>query len=581
LTGSGKTTVLVVGAGPAGATAALVLARAGVEVIALNKHWGTANTPRAHITNQRTMEIMRDLGLESACLAQSTPAATMSNTIWATSLAGEELARLRSWGTDPRRRADYELASPTLPCDLTQDRLEPILVHAAQQAGARIRFGAELVDFTHGEAGVTATIRDRLTGSESKLEAAYLLGCDGAKSLVAETLGLEFEGERSIATALNVVFRADLSEFVAHRPGGLFWLVPSDPTQLGGNLRMVRPWNEWLAILSYPRGVEVRPDPDEVRNRILGLIGADVPLSIDRIDTWEINRCYATSYGSERVFCAGDAVHCHPPPNGLGSNTAIQDSYNLAWKLALVLRGVAAPRLLDSYDAERQPLGKRAVERAWQSFLEHGGVHFALGSMPGAPAEARTEARELLSAAGSEGELRRQALDAAIALKNYEFNCHGVELNHHYRSGAVLSVSDDEPTYERDEQLYYQASTAPGARLPHTWLERDGELVSTLDLVGQGRFTLVTGIGGEPWQVACRAVADHLGVDLASRLINRRGEMRDVYRDWARLRGIDEDGCLLVRPDAHIAWRQTSRPEDCEAELMKAMRAILGLGKEA
>jgi 2,4-dichlorophenol 6-monooxygenase len=273
----------------------------------------------------------------------------------------------------------------------------------------------------------------------------------------------------------------------------------------------------------------------------------------------------------------GDAVHRHPPNNGLGSNTSIQDAYNLAWKLALVLKGKAHPSLLETYNDERAPVGKQIVERANKSIAETGLIYDALLG----PSETRNirqmrtsmEARKENAPSSAE---QREKLRKAIEHKNYEFNCHGVELNQHYRSAAVVSDGTPEPAHTRDPELYYQPTTWPGARLPHCWLLYAGRTVSTLDLAGKGRFALFTGIGGEAWQEAAAEVSARTGVEIACFVIGPGREVLDLYDDWVLLREVAESGCVLVRPDAQVGWRRQVVADDCVAELARAMARILG-----
>jgi 2,4-dichlorophenol 6-monooxygenase len=307
------------------------------------------------------------------------------------------------------------------------------------------------------------------------------------------------------------------------------------------------------------------------------LIGdPDIPVEITSTSLWTVNHSYATAYSSGRVFCAGDAVHRHPPSNGLGSNTSIQDSYNLAWKLAMVLRGEAGPGLLDSYTAERAPVGKQIVDRANLSRDQFGPIFEALGIAGGTDEKGIEAGLAAVRAETAAGAARRRALEAAIELKNYEFNAHGVELNQRYASGAVISGNVVWEAATPDRELFCQPSTEPGAKLPHAWLVgADGQRISTLDLVGRGRFTVVTGICGLDWAAAAESCDELLGVELRVVRIGTAG-LRDAYGEWSRLSGIDEDGCLLVRPDSYIAWRHVSAPPD---EDMAAASLAAALGR--
>ncbi len=576
------TDVIVVGSGPAGATSALALATYGVDTVVLTKYGWTANTPRAHITNQGAMQVFRDLGVERDVLEKATPQHLMGDTVFCTSLAGEELARHHTWGTHPARLADYTLASPCTPVDIPQTLLEPILVSHAAARGARFRFNAEYLSHEQDEEGVTVTLRDRVTGREETLRSRYLIGADGGNSVIAEQLGLPMEGQMGIAGSMNIVVRADLTRYVAHRPSILYWVLQPG-SRIGGVgmgvVRTIHPWDEWMIIWGYDIAQPPPEIDEEAAIRIVRTLVGDesLPVEVLSIALWGNNRMYATRYSQGRVFCMGDAVHRHPPNNGLGSNTSVQDAYNLAWKLAETLRGHAGPGLLASYEDERTPIGEQIVLRSNRSIEEFGPIFEAFGLLStDDPAEMRRN-MESRKEATPEGAEARTKLQRAIDRKNWEFNAHGVELGQRYRSSAVVGDGSPEPVNPRDPELYYQPTTWPGARLPHCWVVRPGatERVSTLDLAGRGRFALLTGIGGEAWVEAAATVGAELGIEIATTVIGPGRDVEDLYFEWARLREIDESGCLLVRPDMVVGWRSATVAEDCTARLDGALRAIL------
>ncbi|WP_089107000.1 FAD-dependent oxidoreductase [Streptomyces hyaluromycini] len=575
------TDVVVVGSGPAGASAALLLATLGVGTIMITKYRWTANTPRAHITNQRAMEVFRDLGIEPQVLADATDHSLVGDTVFCTSITGEEIGRIHTWGTRPDREADYRLASPCLTVDIPQTYLEPILVRNAAQRGAQTRFSSEYLSHTQDADGVTVRVLDRLTGHEYSIRAKYLIGADGARSKVAADIGLPYEGAMDIAGSMNITFKADISRYVAHRPSVLYWVVQPGSNVGGigaGLVRMVRPWNEWLIVWGYdisgePPVVDEAAAVQIVRN----LLGApELEVEITGTSLWGNNEMYATRLQQGRVFCAGDAVHRHPPSNGLGSNTSVQDAYNLAWKIAAVLKGHAGPGLLETYTAERAPVAERIVKRANKSSREFVDIFEALGVL-GAPDEASmTAAIEERKANTPAGAAKRAALVRAMELKNYEFNAHGVELGQHYTSTAVVSDGSELPAPARDADLYYETSTVPGAHLPHAWVGDSAHRHALMDLAPYDRWTLLTGIAGEAWEQAAEKVGEELGVPLRTVVIGPGREVTDLYYDWAKLREIDESGVLLVRPDKHIAWRAMELPENPEDQLRAALLSVLG-----
>jgi len=583
-----ETEVLIIGSGPAGSTTALLLSTYGIKNIVVTKYRWLAETPRAHITNQRALEVFRDMGVEEDVKRLATKQEWMGNTVFCTALAGEELGRIQTWGTHPRRMADYTLASPTTICDLPQNLLEPILFGAAAERGTRPRFDFEYLSHVQDETGVTATVLDRLSGEEQKIRAKYLVGADGGRSKVAEDIGLPFEGKMGVGGSMNIVFEADLSAYVAHRPSVLYWVLQPGSNIGGigmGLVRMVRPWNEWLIVWGYDINAEPPKMTDELATEIAHkLIGdSTIPIKIKSHSIWTVNNMYATRLSAGRVFCMGDAIHRHPPSNGLGSNTSVTDAYNLAWKLAAVLRGHAAPSLLESYNQERAPIAKQIVTRANQSIAEFGPIFEALGLLNTEDFAVMREHMAARKDNNPEAAAQREALRKAIAYKDYEFNCHGVELNQRYESSAIVPDSEPDPGFTRDRELYYQPTTRAGAHLPHVWLQKAGRPISTLDIAGKGKFLLLTGIGGEAWVAAAAKIAAASSLSITTAIIGPDRDYEDLHGEWALIREIAEAGCLLIRPDMQIAFRAmqpATSAEDAQQKLTAAFNHILGRGGE-
>ncbi|WP_299692061.1 FAD-dependent monooxygenase [uncultured Tateyamaria sp.] len=581
------TDVLIIGTGPAGASTAALLASYGIETMVVNRYRWLANTPRAHITNQRTMEVLRDLGpeVEAEAYMHATEQDLMGENVFCESLAGEEIGRMKSWGKHPMSRAAHQLASPCHMNDLPQTFMEPILFSTACKRGAQGRLSTEYLSHVQDEDGVTTTLLDRLSGREFEVRSKYLVGADGGNSLVAEHIDTPIEGKMGVGGSMNILFRADLSKYVAHRPSVLYWVMQpgADVGGIGmGLVRMIRPWNEWLIVWGYDI-TEPAPQVDEafatgVARQLVG----DPELEIELIsaNTWTVNDAYATYLQKDRVFIMGDAAHRHPPSNGLGSNTSIQDGFNLAWKLAAVIKGHAGAALLDSYTAERAPIAKQIVTRANQSIGEFGPIFEALGMTGGTDIDKIQANMDARCDASPEGEAQRAALRAAIAFKKYEFDAHGVEMNQRYVSGAVVADGQPVPTFDRDVELFYQPTTSPGARLPHAWVfDRDtGAQVSTLDLCGRGAFALLTGIGGEAWCTAATDLADEIGVALRCHVIGPRKAYVDHGGDWAQVSEVSDTGCVLVRPDHHVVWRAHNMADDPAAALRQVMDQVLARG---
>jgi 2,4-dichlorophenol 6-monooxygenase len=480
-----------------------------------------------------------------------------------------------TWGTGHDRRAEYEAASPSAMCNAPQHLLEPMLLDAARGFGADVRFDHEVVAVRQTPEVATARVRNRRTGAELEVWARYVIGCDGARTIVGDHGGFEFEGTAGLGSAITVWIEADLTRYTRHRSGALFFVCHPGSEDLFSIWTCVEPWTEWSTI--FTRHGLGASDLSEaaVLPRVRAAIGdPSVPVRIKKISEWQLNHVVAAAYRRGRLFLAGDAAHRHPPANGLGSNTSIADSYNLAWKLALVIRGRADDRLLDSYGAERQPVGRRVIDRAIRSVSEMGAFLQALGFRPD---QSRDEALALVDRLhGPDGASQREALLASLDLMNGQFNAHGVELGQRYVSGAVVPDGADASPTDRDPDLHYTPSTRPGAALPHVWLERDAAELSTLDLCGYDRFTLLVGADGDPWRDAAAHASRATGAAIGVEPIGLGLRNNDVLGQWTRTRAVTDRGCVLVRPDRTVAWRCADAAADPTAALAQTMATILG-----
>ena len=578
-----KTDVLIVGTGPAGSSTAALLSSYGIDNVLINNYSWLAGTPRAHITNQRTMEVLRDLGkeVEAEAYLHATEQDLMGENIFCTSLAGEELGRMKSWGKHPNSRAEHLLSSPSFMNDLPQTFMEPLLYKTACSRGTQSRMSTQYLSHIEDEDGVLSTCLDKLSNKEIKIRSKYLVGADGGNSKVAENIDLPFEGKMGVGGSMNILFKADLSKYVAHRPSVLYWVLQpgADIGGIGmGLVRMIRPWNEWLIVWGYDISQPApKVDKDFATKVARDLVG-DPELEIDllSVSTWTVNNMYAKKMSKGRVFCAGDATHRHPPSNGLGSNTSIQDGFNLAWKLAYVIKDKAGAELLDTYSIERSPIAKQIVTRANQSIAEFGPIFEALGLTDTQDPVKMKKNMDERKQNSPKAEKQRQALREAIAFKKYEFDAHGVEMNHRYKSNSVLTEGDKEPEFKKDKELFYQPTTYPGARIPHAWVyDKTGVKHSLLDLCGKGNFSIFTGIGGEEWLKATKNIETQLGIKIQCNIIGPDKDFEDHAGEWSSIREISDSGLILVRPDQHICWRSKDMMSNSSEKLMDVMKKIL------
>ncbi|MDT0343386.1 FAD-dependent monooxygenase [Streptomyces litchfieldiae] len=579
--------VLIAGGGAAGLTAALLLGRMGIKSLLVSALPTTSQLPKAHVLNQRTMEILRDVGLADAVYAASTPAEQMAYSGWYVGLAGDgpdhgrRVALLESWGAGGRS-PEWQAASPERQANLPQLRLEPLLVARAEElAPGTIRFHHELTGFDQDSDGVTAEVTDHGTGGSYRVRARYLLGCDGGRT-IGPALGIAREGVRDMARMVSFHLAGDLSRWARDPEVLIRWLwlpdlgaagvlVPLGPDHWGPRSE------EWVFHLHYAADDDrALDDAATLADLRTGLGPAADALTVRGMSRWSLEGLVADRFRAGRVLLAGDAVHRHPPTGGLGLTSAIHDAQNLAWKLAAVLRGHAGEALLDSYETERRPVAAAGVERALASARNQLAItaHFRGG--PGAtPADHWRRARRLWSDDPADREARRAFL-RTVAAQSMEFNELGVEFGYIYAAGALVADATPEPP-NPDPVRIHQPAARPGHPLPHAWLtDPDGERLPVARLVEPGGFLLIAGEDGAAWCEAAEKIAARTGLPLrAVRIGHLSGDYLDSRSTWTRWRGHEPSGAVLVRPDRFIAWRAPAAGRDPETLLAAVMDTLL------
>jgi 2-polyprenyl-6-methoxyphenol hydroxylase-like FAD-dependent oxidoreductase len=352
MTDKDANTVLVVGAGPTGLTVANELARHGVAVRIIDRAPTPATTSRALVVQPRTMEIFEDMGVVDEVLAIGVPASSLN-----VMFAGGRSVRLDF--ADLLTEAQNYTAFQTL-FSISQDDTERLLTKALAERGVRIERGLAVTDLSADEHGVTVSLRrtdgDDAAGAES-VRCGWLVGCDGAHSAVRQSAGIPFEG----ATYPDEFIMAD-AELDWDLPDGDLYVFPS---RAGIFAAFAMPGEHRFRIFG-----NVRPGPDgpsaeysePTHEEFQAMLDERVPFAATVtkehwVSRYRLHRRTVPRYRDGRVLLAGDAAHVHSPAGAQGMNTGIQDGYNLAWKLALVLRGMAGEALLDSYHAERHPIG--------------------------------------------------------------------------------------------------------------------------------------------------------------------------------------------------------------------------------
>ena len=527
--------VLIVGGGPVGLTASLLLSRLGVRSLVVERHPGTAVHPKARGINARTMEIFRQQGVEAEVRAAGLPPERTGLIVWAHTLAGDEIERR----TPARGRPESAEISPVRACLCAQDYLEPVLRRCAErQAPGELRFDTELVDFSQDESGVQATLLDRRSGERAEVGADYMIAADGAQSPVRQALGVTMLGKKDVYDSVNLLIEADLRPWTQHRPAALYFI---ENEKLRGTFLTINATDRWGFLVNGLKSQGFRPEDftPELSTRLvrLGAGVPDLPVKILGIAPWTASAHVAEAYVHGRVLLAGDAAHEMPPTGGFGLNTGVQDVHNLCWKLALVLQGRAAPALLDTYHDERQPVGRAVTEQSLHNAISMGRL------------------QETRQTAGARPEYLNEI---------------GLVFGAVYQSAAVIP-DGTAPTAVSDPVTQYVPSARPGSRAPHVWLQApDGTRLSTVDLVGNG-FVLMTGASGESWLDA----ANRSDLPVKTVQVGRNG-LADTDGRWRDAYGLEPSGAVLVRPDGYVAWRSAATTKEPSRTLGAALAHLQG-----
>jgi putative polyketide hydroxylase len=524
--------VLIVGGGPVGLCAALLLARAGVRSLLVERHARTSVFPRARGIDIRSMELFRAWGLEAEVKHTGFAQQGITYVLTGDTLTGPVHKRVEFSQQDP---ALLSTISPAIPWLCAQDELEPILLaHARRLPEIEVCFSTELLSLQQDAAGVTAHLLDRTSRTTQQVRADYLLAADGAHSWVRALLGIPMTGPGVLGTMLNVLFHADLPAVLGERRSVLYQI---HNTSVRLQFGIIDGKRRWLFLARYhPEQGETVADftPARCTEMVRQAVGVpDFSVEIDHVAGWEMAALCAERYQQGRVFLAGDAAHRMTPAGAFGMNTGIQDVHNLCWKLALVLQGMAAESLLSSYEVERLPVGRRNVEQSFQFVRQ----------------------------------FEREDFGA-------DLNTLGYTLGTSYESRAVIPDGTERPG-GTDPLRDYRPEARPGSRAPHVWLERKGQRLSTLDLFDRD-FTLLAGPAGYPWLQAGSLAAGQFRIPLHGYRVGEDGDMRDTYHDWATTYGVKASGAVLVRPDGHVAWRAETSTREPVVDLERALSAMLG-----
>src|ERR1700722_9965020 len=523
------TPVLIVGAGPVGLALAGDLGWRGVSCMLVEQTDGRIEQPKMDLVGVRTMEFCRRWGILDWVRDAPYPGDYPQDCVFLTGLNGFELGRERFPG-----RA-FEPCPPQSPQKrerVPQDMFDPILKRFAVSFDCvTLQYQTALVSFREGPDGVEATLRDTRTGTTRTLTADYLVGADGAASMVREGAGIAMGGNPALTYTTNVLFRC--ADFPAlHRMGKAYRFI------------FIGPEGTWLTIVAVNGGDRFRMSivgtPDKVnhseadiRAALRRAMGKDFDYEILSVMRWVRRELVADRYGAGRGFIAGDSAHLMSPTGALGMNTGIQDAVDLSWKLEAVLRGWGGPELLRSYESERRPVALRNVAASAEN-LER--MLSTRDRKP--PPQVFADCPEADAIRAEYGAWFTQTM-------RHEWFMNGFHLGYRYDNSPIV-WPDGTPAPPLEGRAYTQTAR-PGARAPHVGL-RDGR--STLDLFGRG-FTLLrigpNAPGGEGLMQAAAAA----GVPIRAVALDHP-EVRDAY----------QRALVLVRPDGHVAWRDDAEPRE-------------------
>ena len=511
--------VIIAGGGPVGMTLARDLARRGIQTLLIERNPTTTRHPKMDITNARSMELFRRLGVVDALRAVAVPEANNFDVSWITGLSGHELYRFRypsvtQWRQLIRDKNDGSMPGEA-PMRVSQVEIEPVLARAVQaEPLVDARWSVAFADLSQDADGVTVTLLPN-GGAPERVRCDYLVGCDGGTSDVRRCLGIGLQGQASVQQRFMTHFRSDARDVLA--PWGVAWHYQS----LKGTLIAQNDRDIWTLQTRWPD--DVPPPAIDPGALLRTFAGRDFDYEILVANSWTSHLLVARSYQDGRVFLAGDAAHQYIPTGGYGMNTGIGDACDLGWKLAAVLHGFASPDLLDSYEIERRPVGLRNCDASGRHTKVRGAIAQVL--------------RQDLTAPGPAGDAVRAEAGKQIAdLGNAENESFGIELGYAYPDSPIVC---GEPNAEiPGTALDYEPSTVPGVRLPSVVLNGATPIY---DRLGPW-FTLVC--CGVPPSASLLAAAER-----------HRMPLSVLRLDEPELERVYGRGLILVRPDQHVAWR--------------------------
>lgn len=538
--------IVIAGAGPVGLSLAADLSWRGVPCVVVERGDGSAPSPRTNVIAARSMEHFRRIGLAEELRDVGLPDDYPPDLVLRTRFCGPDLARERWWSRATLRSSGHDEAlwpTPELPCRVNQTFFQPVLLrHVQSRPNVTVKLNCEVEQVEADDDIVRVFVGDR--GRRSVLECSYLVGCDGAHSVVRKSIGATLEGIPELRKTVSVHFRSRALERMNTKPAWSYAIYNAD---LGfGGMFALDGRDQWLCHTGFP--VTETTDGVDPHRLIHQMVGAEIDIEIIQVIRWTARALVANRFRQGRVLLAGDAAHLWVPAAGFGMNSGIQEAMTLGWMLAATHAGWGGDDLLDAYEQERRPLGEQVAAIVTEISRKSSGVKM------------RETLRGVLpdvERSGPAGDTAREVLRDYVL--RHSFPQHSpLGLNFGYRyEGSPIIVPDGTPP-PPFEFGTFSPDARPGHRLPHV---RDAGGTPVFDQLGPDFSLLSVGDTIED-ATGLIAAADGARIPLkVVRLADR--QVRDLYRA----------SVVLVRPDQHVAWRGTNPPEDPSAIMNRARGA--------
>jgi len=545
--------VLIIGGSLVGLSVSMFLAMHGIKSLIIEKHRGTAIHPRAGYFQLRTIEMLRQAGIEEKVIKAAHALYDPNGGLNAVeTLAGREIANYI-----PDINQGIQDLTPVRRLFMPQQVLEPIIKERAEELGSAFLYSHIVSHFSQDEQGVYLEAEHIDDQSKKSFRGKYLVACDGCRSPVRNQLGINMEGYPVMSQSITVYFRADCSKALRGRNLGVIYVNNEnvrgffrlEKTGLGGFLVIFT-----VGDINDPdaRNAAGNVTNEKAAQYVRDAVGdQSLDVQVEDIHKWEAVCHAAERFQEEKIFLAGDSAHVTTPTGGYGGNTGVQDAHNLAWKLAMVLKGSAVEKLLQSYNDERQPAALQMIQQGYQRYVTR-----------------------------SDPDLGMEGVKKQIPDVHVEFN--------RYRSDAVVFENDYEDDGKQDIDPR-KSFALPGTRAPHVELFINNKPGSTIDLYGQN-FVLLTSSYGEDWEKVVNKLETELDIEIDFKVISPPGSKAEyvelpIHREkisspfslpFSEAYGISPTGAVLVRPDGYVAWKEKSLDSKSGVLMKEALNRILG-----